>query len=90
MGSLKKRGKDERAPGRLRRISGIDRIVHVGEGLVAVIFFIEERGGRRVLDGPDDEAVLVPISAVPDAIGKAMMAIGRRITARQDGITVRH
>lgn len=89
MGSLR-RNCAERLPGRLRRVAGVDRIVELNGGSLLLVLFVEDAGRRQVLDGPNDEGLVVPVSAIPDAIGKAMLAIGRKVIAHEDGISVAH
>lgn len=71
-------------------VSGVDTITDIGGGLIRVVFYVNR---RSAVDGtlekvPLDETLVMPIASVPDGIGKAMLAIGRKILAREDGLTV--
>ena len=77
--------------GRDLHISGIESITDIGGGEIRVEFYVNRPGEdgrlqRIVLE----DGIVMPISSVPDGIGKALMAIGRRIIAREDGISVTH
>lgn len=73
-------------------VSGVESVTDIGGGMVRAEFFVNRKSAvtglleRVVL--PD--ALVMPISMVPDAIGKAMIAIGRKIIASEDGLTVVH
>lgn len=72
-------------------VSGVDDIVDIGGGQVRVTYYL-----NRPMPGGGLERVLLPhahimsAGAIPDAIGKGLLAIGRKIIAREDGLTVTH
>lgn len=64
-------------------VSGLDRIELVGTNLLRFVLFVSWPEDRR--RGPAEVDVVMPIEAVPDAIGKTMLAVGRQIFVTQDG-----
>lgn len=71
--------------------SGLERIEHAGGGCLRIVLF-ENKAINGIMERiqivPD---VIIPIDALPDAIGKAMMALGRQVCVRPDGsMTVAH
>lgn len=72
-------------------VSGLECIEPVGGGCLRFVLFV-----NQVIDGVNvrvslDHAVVMPIDALPDAIGKALMALGRQVFIKPDGtMTVMH
>lgn len=72
-------------------VSNVNTIEVIGGGLVRVTFFVNYNNGGGTLEPePADFALVLPLTAMPDGIGKAMLAMGRRIMASEDGLSVRH
>lgn len=72
-------------------VSGVESITDIGGELVRIVFYINRAGPSGVLERcPLTETLIMPISAVADSIGKAMMAVGRKVICREDGISVAH
>jgi hypothetical protein len=74
-------------------VAGLERIESAGGGCLRFVLYVEGAAGP---DGalqrlPAPVNVIAPLSAVPDAIGKMLAAIGRQVLVRPDGsITVKH
>lgn len=72
-------------------VSGVERVEDAGGGCLRFVLF-----AWRVVDGKQvraelDVAIVMPAAAVPEGIGKSMMALGRKVIARADGsLTVAH
>lgn len=72
-------------------ISGVRAIEVIGCGMVRATFFVNLAGeGGKLEAKPAEFAIVMPVAMMPDAIGKAMMALGRTVLARDNEIVVRH
>lgn len=73
-------------------VSGIESIADIGGGLVRIIYYVNARSTDGMLERRlIGHAHVMPMCAVTDAIGKAMLVIGRKVIARDDGsLTVTH
>lgn len=71
-------------------VSSVNTIEVIGGGLVRVTFMVNRNNGGGLEPEPADFAVVLPLTAVPDGIGKAMLACGRKIMASEEGISLRH
>jgi hypothetical protein len=68
-------------------VSGLDRIELVGTTLLRFVLFVSwpdeiGPGSSRL---PAELDIVMPVEAVPDAIGKTMLAVGRQIFVTQEG-----
>lgn len=71
--------------------SGLECIANVGGGCLEFIMFVNQDIDGHTVRVRLDESVVMPVEALPDAIGKALMALGRQVFVRPDGtITVMH
>lgn len=73
-------------------VSGVESITDIGGGLVRVVYYINRRSTRsgtleHVLCR---DTLVMPLTAIADLIGKAMMVLGRKIVAGETGISVTH
>ena len=62
-------------------VSSVNCFEIIGCGLFRVTFFV-------IVDGqsaPADFALVMPLSSLPDAIGKALAVSGKAVFAREDG-----
>lgn len=65
-----------------RVVSGIESIEDIGGEQLRITYYINRReAGGRMRRVPLDECDIMPKSAMFDAIGKGMMAVGRYICA---------
>lgn len=73
-------------------VSSVNTIEVIGGGMVRVSFFVNEnRDGCGLKPYPADWCLVIPASAVPDGIGKAIAATARMVIADTDGnITLVH
>jgi hypothetical protein len=71
--------------------SGLERIEIVGGGCLRFVMYAMEQIEGRMCRVEMERAIVMPLDALPDAIGKALMAMGRQVMVRPDGqITVAH
>lgn len=72
-------------------VSGLERIEVVGGGCLRFVMFTMEHIEGRMCRVELDNAIVMPLDALPDAIGKALMAMGRQVVVRPNGqISVAH
>lgn len=75
---------DDRADDKF--VYSLDRLEIIGCGQVRATFLVKigtDEGGFELK--PASFAVVIPATSLPDAIGKAMVAIGKNIYAFADG-----
>lgn len=71
--------------------SGLHSIEHAGGGCFRFVLYV-----NKIIDGKTvrvlvDPGVVMPIDAIPDAIGKTLMALGRQVVVSASGVlTVAH
>lgn len=72
-------------------VSGLERVERAGGSCLRFVpYVIHTIEGRETAVSADNSFVM-PIEAIPDAIGKAMMALGRHVLIKPDGsVTVAH
>jgi hypothetical protein len=65
-------------------VSGIDRIENAGGQCVRLVTYVmrDIDGNMTPCEGPH---VVMPLDALPDAVGKALSAMGRQIIVRPNG-----
>lgn len=86
MGSAEKRN-----VGRARDefISGVNYLEVIGGGLFRVTFYVNVTDDMGLLECKTaDFAVVMPLTALPDAIGKALAVTGKTVFAREGSLTV--
>lgn len=72
-------------------VSGIESITDIGGGQIRVAYYVNRPNAAGAIERVTlPIAHIMPATAVPDAIGKSMMAIGRKVLASDDRITVGH
>lgn len=72
-------------------VSGVDSVTDIGGGQIRVLYYVNRPSEAGTLERVLlPYAHIMPVSAITDAIGKGMLAIGRKIIAREDGIAVAH
>jgi hypothetical protein len=70
-------------------ISGLDHIEAIGGGMLRFVLYINIANEAGLLDAiPLDFDIVMPASALPDAIGKALSAMGRVVFAREGSLSV--
>lgn len=87
-------GPQQRLPSRTYTDTYIEGIAHIelaeGGYVRAVCFINRKINGetRRVIS---DEAYMIPIAALPDAVGKALMVLARHVVVSPEGsLTIWH
>lgn len=70
-------------------VSGVNHMEIIGGGLLRVTFFVNVSDGGALVSVPANHALVMPLCALPDAIGKAIATSSHSIFARADGLTLR-
>lgn len=71
-------------------VESVNVIEEIGRGRVHITFLVKRSHGGVLEAEPADFALSMPLSAVPDFIGKALMAVAHTVLARENEIVVRH
>lgn len=71
-------------------VSKVNTIEVIGGGLVRVTFLVNHNDGNGMVAVPAKFAIVIPLTEMPDGIGKAMLAIGRKVIAGDGGIKLAH
>lgn len=73
-------------------VSGVESITDIGGGRIRVVYYVNRIDVDGTLERmPIETTLVMPINTVADAIGKAMLAIGRHIFTFRDGsLTIMH
>jgi hypothetical protein len=70
-------------------VSSVNDIQIIGGGLVRITFNVNRVGDNGVLTPePCDDALVMPLAAIPDGIGKALAVTARTIYADKDQLLV--
>lgn len=70
-------------------VSSVNFFEVIGGGLFRVTFYVNRTDSLgNILQEPAEFALVMPLTSLPDAIGKALVVAGRRITASTDSLTV--
>lgn len=72
-------------------ISGLDSIQPLGNGNLEFVLYVMETTDGESVKRLLDESIVMHIGALPDAVGKALMALGRQVLVSENGsVTVMH
>lgn len=67
-------------------ICGLDRIESIGGGMLRFVLFVNFENECGAMEkSPAEIDIVMPASALPDAIGKAIVAVGRQVFIGTDG-----
>lgn len=72
-------------------VSGLEAVERVGGDCLRFVFFVNEMLNGKLTRVLQQQTVVMPITALPDAIGKSLTALGRQVLVRADGsVTAMH
>jgi hypothetical protein len=67
-------------------ISGVERFEPLDGGCVRVVLYVQKGEVPERKPAPFD--VIMPLDALPDAVGKALATLGTQVLVRPDGSTM--
>jgi hypothetical protein len=66
-------------------VSGVASLEIIGGGMVRITFTVNQSNDGRVEAHPADFALVMPLSAIPDGIGKALSITARAVFTDASG-----